>query len=213
MTKPELIFPNVIEYLKKHAFDNQIGNKAHLEIAPYRDILSLETNINATLAAVLLLVYPINNIPHFVVIKRPTYNGNHSNQIALPGGKKESTDLDIIQTAIREAQEEVNVSEQELQVISQLSPLYIPNSNFNLTPVLAFSESKPNFIPDQREVEQIIEIPLFELLQKEVFQQTKVELSSGIKIQTPYLQLQNQIVWGATGMILNEFRQILLTKF
>ncbi len=208
----DLSFPQIIKALKNHVFDVQFGSQAHLEIAPYRKNFDPKTQSNAIQAAVLLLIYPVENSTNFILIKRPKYEGNHSNQIALPGGKKDLNDENLIQTALREAWEEVNVQENEVTIISELSPLYIPNSNFQVTPVLAYSETQPNFIPHPMEVESIIEVPILDLFKTDILQKTKIELSNGLKMETPYLNIQNHIVWGATGMILNEFRKALLTK-
>ena len=206
-------FSQIVKELNSHVFDLNFAELAHQEIAPIRYKNQVIIPSNAIAAAVLLLIYPGEKSTNFVLIKRPTYEGNHSNQIALPGGKKDRNDKNIIQTALREAREEVNIQENNVKIIAELSTLYIPNSNFKVTPILAYSDSKPNFIANKREVESIIEVPIMNLIGKDIVQTTKIKMSNGIQMETPFLNIQNQIVWGATGMILNEFRRVILTKF
>lgn len=188
----------------------QIGSKAHFEAAPYRSaVQNTETINNAKAAAVLLLVYPAQQQSYFALIKRPTYKGAHSNQIALPGGKVEVQDKSLLETAIREASEEVNIKPESVLKTTPLSPIYIPPSNFLVTPFLGISLSKPLFVKEEREVDEILEVNLHELLQHNKLPQTSIQTSSNTVINTPYLKLQNQVVWGATAMILNEFKHLL----
>lgn len=188
----------------------QIGNKAHFEAAPYRSaVQNTETINNAKAAAVLLLVYPAKHQSYFALIKRPTYQGAHSNQIALPGGKVEVQDKSLLETAIREASEEVNIKPDSVLKTTPLTPIYIPPSNFLVTPFLGISLSKPLFVKEEREVDEILEVNLHELLQHNKLPQTSIQTSSNTAINSPYLKLQNQVVWGATAMILNEFKHLL----
>ena len=72
-------------------------------------------------------------------IQRPQYNGAHSGQISLPGGKSEPHDIDILTTALRETQEEIGIPSYEINVLGNLSPIYIPNSNFNVLPFVSYN--------------------------------------------------------------------------
>ena len=100
---------------------------------------------DAKVAAVLILLFPVNGSLHTVFMQRPDYKGTHGGQISFPGGKKESGDTDIIQTALRETFEETGVNAQEISVINTLTPLFIPVSNTIVTPVIGWMNRKPAF--------------------------------------------------------------------
>lgn len=186
------------------------GQPAHFEIAPYRAKYTNPTfKTPPRKAAVLILFYPIQNISHFALIQRPNYEGSHGGQISFPGGKWENEDINLNQTALREAWEETNINQKHVNVLGNLSQIYIPPSNFEVTPVLGLSETRPVFKPDEREVEEIIEVPLAELLDDENLQNTEIKLNSGKNLKTPYFNLQSKIVWGATAMMLNELKYLI----
>ncbi len=164
---------------------------------------------SAKKAAVILLCYPdLTGSAHLVLIVRNTYNGVHSAQIGLPGGRPESQDVDLTSTALREMEEEIGFKPSEVRVIRPLSPLYIPPSNFYVQPFLGFTEKVPNFQKDDREVAQILECPLDDLIQ---FQKILAAVSlpkSDFKEVPMYLWRGHQI-WGATAMILSELKDLL----
>ena len=157
-------------------------------------------------SAVLIFIYPNNqNNPSFLLIERPTYDGHHSAQIALPGGKAELFDFDIKATALREFGEETGCVETPI-VIGKLTPVYIPVSKFVVHPFVAYLNHKPNFNPDTREVAQLIECPISTLVNKGIVKETIVTPIKNVSFKTPYFDIENKIVWGATAMILNEFK-------
>lgn len=159
--------------------------------------------------AVLILIYPEADEAFFPLIKRPTYAGVHSGQIAFPGGKMEPEDENIVFTAVREAWEEVGVLPEEVRIIGQISDLFVPASNFLVSPIIGYSERKPDFIPEIKEVDRIIETPLKQLLNLQTKKQKIVEIDGQFKLDTPYFDISNEVVWGATAMILGEFIQVL----
>jgi 8-oxo-dGTP pyrophosphatase MutT (NUDIX family) len=159
--------------------------------------------------AVLILIYPDADQAFFPLIKRPIYSGVHSGQIAFPGGKMEPEDKDISHTAVREAWEEVGVLPEDVKLLGQISDLFVQASNFLVSPVIGYSERKPEFIPEIKEVDRIIETPLKQLLAFDTRKQKILEIGGLFKLDTPYFDLSNEVVWGATAMILEEFIQVL----
>jgi 8-oxo-dGTP pyrophosphatase MutT (NUDIX family) len=155
--------------------------------------------------AVLMLFYPDSNSSFVPLIKRPEYPGVHGGQISFPGGKWEPEDADLSVTALREAEEEIGVYSEKVNLLGKLSDVYIPPSNFLVAPYIGFVEEKPVFKPDVNEVERIISCPFPLLLDKEIRKQTQVKGSSGVSFQTPYFDIENEVVWGATAMMLGEF--------
>jgi 8-oxo-dGTP pyrophosphatase MutT (NUDIX family) len=159
-------------------------------------------------SGVLILFYPDNNNTFFPLIKRPEYVGYHSGQIALPGGKMEISDEDIIQTALREAEEEVGIDRSQVKVLGNLSDLYIPTSNFLVSPVVGFLDKRPEFLAEEKEVSRIIQTELQFLFRPEIRKQKILRLSQSMSLDTPYFDIDGEIVWGATAMILSELIQL-----
>ncbi len=186
------------------------GRIAHQEAAPYRKVEYDKLDLfNVKHSGVLVLFYQKENEPHIVLIQRPEYDGTHSGQIAFPGGKIEETDIDIVHTALREANEEVGILMNDVEVIGKLSDVYIPVSNYLVTPVIGFIGYTPRFIPEEREVAEIIELKLELLSKTEQLILNKIKLSSGMVLNVPTFEFHQKIVWGATALMLNELRYIL----
>ena len=168
-----------------------------------------EYNVEPISSSVMILLYTNNNQICFPLIRRPKYNGIHSGQISLPGGKVESQDQNRIETALRETYEEIKVDPKLIQIIGCLTELYIPVSNYMVFPVVGAIHRKPNFIANESEVAEILEAKITFLLEEEYKKETILNVENGISIRAPYFDINNNIVWGATAMILNEFSAIL----
>ena len=193
------------------------GVTAHIKMAPKERIQALKNQDfkieNPRIAAVMMLFYPKNENTHLVLIVRNAYKGVHSSQIAFPGGKYETTDADYQETALRETQEEVGIAREKIKVIKQFSPMYIPPSNFLVHPYLGISKEELVFSPDSREVADIIELPLAVFLDDKIIVEATLSTSYGDNILVPAFDIQNNMVWGATAMILSELREVLQTTF
>lgn len=204
---------NLKLYIHQRLSDELPGKLAHQEAAPYRKVDYDNLDINTVRkSGVLVLFYEKDNEPHLVLIQRPIYQGTHSGQIAFPGGKVEETDKDIIHTALREANEEVGVVMDDVEVIGQLSDVYIPVSNFLVSPVIGFVDYAPNFIAEEREVAEIVELKLSLLIQTEELSMDNIKLSNGLKLEVPTFQFNQKTIWGATALMLNELRWVLREK-
>lgn len=183
------------------------GIDSHLIMAPqYRidDMKKAEPQINAVKSSVLILFYIRDNADHLVFIRRPIYNGVHSGQIALPGGRWEVTDKSLYHTALREAREEIGIQPNEVSLCGKLTDLYIPPSNFIVSPFVGFYKADGKFTPDLLEVAEIIEIPFAFFLDPTSVRNTIIHLANGFKVDTPCFDYQGNIIWGATAMIISE---------
>jgi 8-oxo-dGTP pyrophosphatase MutT (NUDIX family) len=160
-------------------------------------------------SGVMILLYPFKKVIFSVLILRAKYEGTHSGQVALPGGKYEITDADLIQTALRETTEEIGVESGDIKVLGQLTPLYIPPSNFIVHPAVGYINYRPAFVADKCEVCDIIEYRLSELLKIENVKTKEFNVREDMVFTAPYFDIDGNVVWGATAMILSEFKEVL----
>lgn len=202
-------FINNIANLKK---EKLLATDAHIKMAPLERISYLKdksySEIEPKNAAVLMLVYPKNEVAHLALIVRNTYPGVHSSQIGFPGGKEELEDGTLEFTALRETEEEVGVLIEKVEIIRQCSEIYIPPSNFLVTPFLGFSDEYLQFTPNPAEVKRVIELPIHQLLNDEIIVQTKMTTSYATDIDVPAFQVENFLIWGATAMMLSELKEL-----
>lgn len=161
-------------------------------------------------SAVLLLLIKRENGFYIPLTERHTYNGAHSGQVSFPGGKFDETDKDLQSTALRECYEEIGI-DKNIELIGQLTPIYIPVSKFMVSPFVAFlKEDEVTYNINPNEVKSILELSVSDLKLPELVKETFVEPAPGFKFKTPYFDVEGKIVWGATAMILNEFKHVLL---
>jgi 8-oxo-dGTP pyrophosphatase MutT (NUDIX family) len=187
------------------------GKSAQLKMSSLpriQELLRLSSPENAKQSSVLILLYPVADKTSLVLMMRQEYTGVHSGQISLPGGKYEETDESLIYTALREAQEEIGIDPMKVQIIGQLTEMYIPPSNFMVTPIVGYQSSQPRFVAEPKEVASIIEIQLDDLLDEESRKMKKMKLSLGFSLKVPSYFINGHIIWGATAMILSELKEI-----
>jgi 8-oxo-dGTP pyrophosphatase MutT (NUDIX family) len=165
------------------------------------------TALNPKKAAVTILLYPKKEQMQLVLIQRNTYAGVHSAQIAFPGGKIEPTDAHAAAAAFRETEEEIGVPAKQLTFVRSFTELYIPPSNFMVYPFLAFAEESLQFLPDPKEVLQVIEISLHDFITACPIQLQTRATSYNPEIEVPCFIIQGHEVWGATAMILCELKE------
>jgi 8-oxo-dGTP pyrophosphatase MutT (NUDIX family) len=207
-------FQSLIEELKD-ALDQPLpGIVTQLKMSSMRHIREMmkkppDLN-NAVPSSVLILLYPLpgGNDAGIALIQRPFYDGVHGGQISLPGGRFEHTDKDLLHTAIRESKEEIGLDPGNLTILGKISDLYIPPSNYIVTPFIGYCTEKPSFYPDPAEVDDIIELPMTKLMDDHHVRCKVIEVR-GMQIEAPCFDINGHIIWGATAMILNELKEIL----
>jgi 8-oxo-dGTP pyrophosphatase MutT (NUDIX family) len=183
--------------------------EAHQKMAPSNRLnLDFKPNDRTRRSAVLILFYPYRNQIFLPLILRPAYDGVHGGQMAFPGGRYEKEDKTLIQTALREAQEEIGIKLSDVTVLGQLTELFIPPSNFWVQPVVGFLTKRPDFYPDEREVDSVFEISIDELSNPSIIAEKKIDLR-GFDINAPYYDIFGNHVWGATAMMISELLAVI----
>lgn len=187
------------------------GNEAHdvFRATPVGDVRPLFDHQHPPKpGGVIILLYEDEGLFKFPLIKRPEYAGAHGGQISLPGGKAEPGE-DAVETALRECEEEIGVPRDQIQVLGKLSDFLVIPSNYQVTPVIASVVKKPLFKPDPFEVSRILEARVGDLASEHAIRQTEILVAGKYRMLAPHFEIENEIVWGATAMMLNEFRVVL----
>lgn len=190
------------------------GEESHYKMSPELRVQWLKSNrveeMNTKKAGVMALFYPdMEQETRLLLILRKAYEGVHSNQIGFPGGKVEQADRDLLDTALRETHEEVGVVPTAVEVIKELSNVYIPPSNFMVTPFIGmYPEPKP-FVLQETEVERLVEVYVKDFLDDANLIEEILTTSYAKNIRVPAYKLNGYTVWGATAMMLSEIRELL----
>ena len=198
--------PQFIIKLTKKMNGELPGSTSHetMMIKPRYKSTEKKTSIPA---AVLILLYPIKNKWHFFLTKRTNTVEHHKGQISLPGGMLEKGESHK-EAAIRETFEELGVQSGDINIIGPLTPLYIPISNFKIFPFVGWLKSAPKLNIQSKEVSKVFS-PSISSLTDPKTKKIKDSILLGQKVKIPFFNLKNEVVWGATSMILSEFKKIL----
>jgi 8-oxo-dGTP pyrophosphatase MutT (NUDIX family) len=158
-------------------------------------------------AAVLFLLYPLRSQWYLPLTRRQSYLPAHGGQVSLPGGAIEAGES-TWQAAAREAEEELGVSCGAWRSLGSLPPLYLFNSNYQVTPWVAAAPARPAFAPNTAEVAELVELPLQALLDADPSERMPIKRGE-LTMTAPCLPCQAGPVWGATRILLGEFTGLL----
>lgn len=185
------------------------GKKSQEAMLPSGRTLDNLIPHNARQSAVMVIIQKAYEHFNTILIERNQYDGVHSGQISFPGGKKEEYDKNHIDTAIRECYEETNIRINENEIITALTSVYIPPSNFVVQPILAYTENDFDIVKSEREVNEVLIHDLDLLFDNQNKSTKNIKTSYAELIETPiYLLNDKQYIWGATALILAELEQI-----
>lgn len=186
------------------------GSISQKKMAPEsRDLFNMNISSKTKKSSIIILLYCKNSTWYTVLFQRPVYDGMHSGQVCFPGGKMEKRDNSLMETAIREAREEIGVDPENIKIIGELTSLYIPVSDYLVQPYIGYLDRDPVFVPDPFEVQDIITVPVQILIDPEIRKKKTVKFH-GQNIVIPYFSIEHHDVWGATAMIISEFTDILV---
>jgi 8-oxo-dGTP pyrophosphatase MutT (NUDIX family) len=158
--------------------------------------------------AVLVLIYPLMDVPYLVLTLRPTSMRRHAGQISLPGGGYEPGDGSLLTTALRETREELGISPDEIEVWGALDHSVITVSHYQIKPFVGFLPERPAFLPNPAEVEEVLEVPLTLLTDATALREEVRELSNGPRTVSFYSWGEHKI-WGATARVLGQLALLL----
>jgi len=137
-----------------------------------------------------------------LLTKRASHLKHHPSQISFPGGKAEPTDADLVQTALREAQEEIGLDPETVTVIGQL-PSYEIISGYQVTPIVAIIDSVQAYKKDDNEVDEIFHVPLHHFLQDENHH-TVDSYRNGRHHNVHFYPYKHYNIWGATAAMMKD---------
>ena len=198
----------IIEEFKIQLKAKLPGNTSHSLLAPvYNGINKIDVpSKSSKKSAVLLLLWEVNEKLHIVFTLRNFQLLSHSGQISFPGGRKEN-DETYIQTALRETFEEIGISANRVEILGELTPIYILPSDSHIFPVVGYSKQYLDFRINKSEVEEVFYKPL------NFFSLDNIKVESwnirGEEIEVPFWEVHPTVsLWGATAMILAELIEI-----
>jgi len=210
-------FESFIVHLKERLKEPLPGEAAQFKMAPLRRPTFKEYyelgRRNPVRSAVLICLYPLNNSVCTVLMLRPSLQGIHSDQVSFPGGRFEEADQDLQTTALREAEEEVGIDQQTVQVLGKLTQVYIPVSNSLVQPFIGFTSRQPDFRKNDLEVKEILETEIRIFLDPAIKGSGSFPTLNDLKIEAPYYNLAGYRIWGATAMMISELTVILMDIF
>lgn len=140
-----------------------------------------------------------------IFIRRSRKLKKHAGQIAFPGGAREKQDADLLETALREAEEEVGLNRSGVQVLGELDQVWTP-TGYRMCPHVVLLEHAPTE-PDGYEVEEILRLPLTDFLVPERFRSQRFE-REGKSLRVVFFELEHCTVWGATGRITERLLEV-----
>jgi 8-oxo-dGTP pyrophosphatase MutT (NUDIX family) len=201
------------ELLRGEVEMNLPGEQAHISMAPLSRPLSSEALKKVSdyrTSAVAVVLTSHENELSLLLIQRPDYEGAHSGQISFPGGKKDEDDVSPEHTARRECFEEIGIILSESSLIGKLTDVYIPVSNFLVHPFLYLHSEPITFVPDEREVSEILIYPVQQLTSPDTIGTLDIRTPQGMILKNiPCFQFGEKKIWGATALVLNELREII----
>jgi 8-oxo-dGTP pyrophosphatase MutT (NUDIX family) len=162
------------------------------------DALTLEVR-GATNAAVLVPLYLDHERWHAVFTKRGADLRRHAGEISFPGGRYDEGEPDLIATALREAQEEIGLPADAVEILGALQPTPTIATGYAVYPFVGLIEAGRTWTPSVHEVAEVLELPLDAVLAGYARRRL---LRRGIPIRTDTYVLGDHLIWGATARIL-----------
>ena len=157
--------------------------------------------------AAVLMAMTREDIPRLILTQRAAHLKSHAGEVAFPGGKRDKTDSTLIYTALREAQEEIALNPQDVEVVGELG-IFTSRVGIKVKPIIGLLDDIPHLTPSPDEIDSIFTVPLEVFLQQKPNYQHKIKYM-GLSIPVPSFNHEGYVIWGLTGFMIVEFmRQV-----
>ncbi len=199
----------LIEKLRIRCQEDLPGEAAQNQMIPmpHTDVFFAKSEEHAIPSAVLILLYPYQDDIHFILTERTNEVQHHKGQISLPGGSWEKGEQ-LHETALRETEEEIGIPTEKTTILCELTPLFVKVTGYMIHPFVGYATKTPVFLHHSNEVNNVFTASISELMNP-VNQLTELWTIREIPVDVPFFQFGKYKVWGATAMILSEFRHCL----
>jgi len=165
------------------------------------------TDTSRVPAAVLVPIYEDNGEHYIVFIKRTELVKHHKGEITFPGGVFEADDQTLLNTALRESDEEIALAVDQVEVLGELDDAITLTSHYTVTPFVGAIPWPYQFQVDQVETEAVITIPVSALLTDDCCTYQSVAID-GKQVISYFYHYQGKVIWGGTAQILKQFLEI-----
>ena len=163
-------------------------------------------------SAVLIPIYcSAQDELHVILTRRSAMMKHHTHEVSFPGGNQEPEDQDLWSTAIREAHEEIGLNPELPRFVGTLDSFVTVGSNSLVTPFVGILDTVPALEANPIEVEEIIDVPLAELLNPDIYREEIWQWQNGKSRPVFFFELIGDTVWGATASMLRQFLLVLLS--
>jgi 8-oxo-dGTP pyrophosphatase MutT (NUDIX family) len=152
-------------------------------------------------AAVLIPLYLDGGHLHAVFTKRRDDLSHHAGEISFPGGRQDFPEEDLRTTALREAQEEIGLAPEDVELVGALPPVGTFVTNYKIHPFVGVIKPGHAWTPQPTEVEVILELSIPSLL---AGYEMKRLVRKGVPFKTPTYTVDGNLIWGATGRIVEQ---------
>jgi 8-oxo-dGTP pyrophosphatase MutT (NUDIX family) len=159
---------------------------------------AMDSTGGSTDAAVLVPLYLDGGDLHAVYTKRRDDLSKHAGEISFPGGRPDFPDEDLVVTALREAEEEIGLPREEVEVVGALPPVGTFVTGYRIHPYVGVIKAGHRWVPQPTEVEVVLELSLRDVIRGHEMRRL---LKKGVPIRTPTYTVDGNLIWGATGRI------------
>jgi len=158
-------------------------------------------------ASVFLIFYPIDNKPHILFTKRSLNVAEHRGEISFPGGRRSPEDSSLLETALREVEEEIKVKVRRGQLLGKLNEVTVARTGYVISPFVVHLNNRPKIEANVEEISEIIEAPVPELIDPSIFK-IETRIFQGAAHQFYSYRYGKHDIWGATARVLKQFLDI-----